>query len=225
MESLDRLRLPPDHSQWFRNALTSAMGDRAERQRRQQASLTKRKNEIQSMQDRLLNAYLGGSIDEGTYQAKAGLLKTQSADVAEAMSGMSKYDVQVNIWAPLAIFDWTQRAADLWRGSNFENKRRVLNWVCLNRHVDDVSVRLEWRRPFDLLAERPSVPSSRSTGICTPSLRRREVDQQRQPGQEDRPQHDVFPRLPARRSPMRQASRTTSRSGRRSSGSGKTVSG
>ena len=161
-ERLDSLKLPPKVSEWFRESLTHVMADRKERERQQQASLTKRRTELENMQERLLNAYLAGTIDEVIYQAKAAQLKN---DLGEITKSLVQVNVQVNTGTAVALFDWTQRAGETWRGSNIEDRRRMLNSICLNRTASDTSLCLEWRRPFSILAERPSVQPSRGERI------------------------------------------------------------
>jgi hypothetical protein len=48
----------PEVAAWFRTALSAAVNDVTAYQRRQVTSLNKRKAELGTMQDRLLNAYL-----------------------------------------------------------------------------------------------------------------------------------------------------------------------
>jgi hypothetical protein len=60
---------------WFRTALAAALGDLTAHRRRQATGLTKRKSELATMQDRLLNAHLAGQVDEETYQRKSCELK------------------------------------------------------------------------------------------------------------------------------------------------------
>jgi hypothetical protein len=53
----------------------------------------------------------------------------------------------------------------VWRGSNTAKKREILEVVSLNRHVDDVTLVLEKRKPFDFLAERPFLKDGRPIAI------------------------------------------------------------
>ena len=55
----------------------------------------------------------------------------------------------------LRLFDWTQRVADIWRGSNNGLRREILESICLNRTLSDVTLCTQTRRPFDVFAERP----------------------------------------------------------------------
>ena len=70
----------------------------------------------------------------------------------------------------LALFDWTQRAADIWRGSNNAVRRKILDVVCLNRTLDDVNLVATKRKPFDVFAEGLDLENSRGDRIRTCDL-------------------------------------------------------
>lgn len=108
------------------------------------------------MQDRLLNAYLAGSIDEATLEAKGAEIKSQQALVDESLAGVEDID---------DACAKTARAADLWRGSNNAVRREILDAVCLNRTLSDVSLVTQKRKPFDVLAKRLDLKKSRGDTI------------------------------------------------------------
>jgi hypothetical protein len=58
----------------------------------------------------------------------------------------------------------SQKASDLWGGSNTTLKRELLETLSLSRAVSDVSLCITKRKPFDILAERPKTSESR--GDC-----------------------------------------------------------
>ena len=64
----------------------------------------------------------------------------------------------------LALFDWSQKAAEVWQGSNNTVRRRILDAVCLNRTLSDVTLVTTKRKPFDQLAER--LKNDFSRGDC-----------------------------------------------------------
>lgn len=120
--------------------------------RRQATSLAKRKTELANMQDRLLNAYLTSSIDEVVYKAKSNELKSETAKTDDGLAKLGDVDPARGELA-VTLFDWTQQAADVWRGSNNTVRREILDVVCLNRCLNDVNLVLQKRKPFDVLAE------------------------------------------------------------------------
>ena len=54
-----------------------------------------------------------------------------------------------------ALFDFSQRLVDLWRRSNSEEKRQIVDCVSLNRSLTAASLCVTKRKPFDWIAERP----------------------------------------------------------------------
>lgn len=63
------------------------------------------------------------------------------------------------------LFDWTQKAADVWRDSNNAVRWQILDSICLNRTVGDVTLVPTMRKPFDVLAEGLISEKSRAGGI------------------------------------------------------------
>ena len=154
----------PEVAKWFRSELSAAVTDLTAYRRRQATSLAKRKSELTTMQDRLLNAYLAGTVDEEAYKAKTLELNAERANVDAALADLGDLDPTCGDLA-LRLFDWTQNAADLWRGSNNSVRRQILDAVCLNRTVGDLTLVLEKRKPFDAFAERSVLKNSRDDRI------------------------------------------------------------
>ena len=162
---LEKLRLPSaEAAQWFRQTLEASIGQVAQLERRQRTALKKRTSELTGRQDRLLNAYLAGSISEEAFCRKSEELRGEQAQVEESLERLGRAapeDAQV----ALAAFDWGQNVAETWRGSNNPLKREILDSICLNRMLSDVSLYAPKRKPFDILAEGLPVQSSRGDWI------------------------------------------------------------
>jgi len=162
---LETLRIPDgDLADWFQTSLQAAFRNMGDTQRKQRKALQKRATEIDSMQDRLLSAFLAGTIDESTLATKQTELRDEAATVAETLANwkdMDPHDVRV----ALTIFEFAQNAAEIWRGSKMLEKRRILETLSLNRMLGDVTLVIEKRKPFDELAKRPCVTTSRGDTI------------------------------------------------------------
>ncbi len=169
-DDLAKMRMAsPGVASWFRTELCAAVNDLTAYRRRQAGSLAKRKTELSNMQDRLLNAYLVGTVEEVVFKAKSNELKAELAKTDEALAQLGDTAPDRGETA-LALFDWTQRAADAWRGSNSAIRREILDCVCLNRTLGDVSLCLAKRKPFDVFAEGLDLKSSRGDRIRTCDL-------------------------------------------------------
>jgi len=162
LDDLDQMRLTtPELASWFRTQLRDAVTDLTAYRRRQAGALGKRKAELVTMQDRLLNAYLVGTVEEDVYKAKSNALKADSAATDESLAKLGALDPGRGE-AAVALFDWTQRAGDAWRSSNNARRREILDLVCLNRALGDVNLVTQKRKPFDVIVER--LPNEISRG-------------------------------------------------------------
>lgn len=165
IDDLLGLRMPsPESTIWFRNALSVSVDDLTSHQRRQSMALNKRKSELAGMQDRLLNAYLAGTVEEVIYKAKGNELRSEAARTDEALAKLGNVAPSQRDLA-VAVFDWSQRASNAWQGSNTAVQRQILDAVYLNRTLTDVTLVTTKRKPFDQLAERLKNDFSRGDRI------------------------------------------------------------
>jgi site-specific DNA recombinase len=165
VDDLAAMQMPsPEIAEWFRKTLSDAVTDLTAYRRRQSGTFAKRKTELVAMQDRLLNAYLTGTVDEGVYKAKSGELKSEAMKTDEAAAQLGDFDPARGQLA-VTLFDWTQNASKTWLGSNTAVRREILDLVCLNRTLGDVSLVTTMRKPFDVLAEGLSFNKGRDDRI------------------------------------------------------------
>jgi hypothetical protein len=141
-----------DFRQVVRSTLEASCKDLVSHQARQRTSLTRRKSEIEGMLDRLLNAYLGGTVDEGTLKKKTEELKRELSLVNEALDRVTQ-DGPGDSELAVSLFDFSQEAATTWQRSTWPARRQILSALSLNRILSDTSLCLTKRKPFDLLAE------------------------------------------------------------------------
>ena len=162
---LETIQIPEDDlAEWFDQALKAAFRNTGEVQRQQRLALKKRAAEIEAMQERLLNAYLAGTIDEKALAAKQTQLRDESATVAATLATDGDMDAE-DVRTAIGVFQFAQNAAQIWRGSKMDQKREILESVSLNRLLGDVTLVLEKRKPFDELVKRPLVTPSRGDRI------------------------------------------------------------
>ena len=159
----------PELRDWFRAALSAAFSDLTDHRRRQRQMHQKRLSELTTMSERLLNAFLGGSVDEPTFKAKGEELRVEQARVTEALDAVGQAD-DLGPDVAVAVFDWCQNAGRRWLGSNSALRRQILDAVCLNRTLSDTTLCLEKRKPFDVLAEGLHLKDSRGDRIRTCDL-------------------------------------------------------
>ena len=97
-------------------------------------------------------------------KAKTAERKADTARVAEAIDAQGAVD-PARGKVVLAVFDWSQKAAEIWRGSNTTARRQILDSICLNRQVSDVTLVTSERKPFDFFVERLPLKTSRGDRI------------------------------------------------------------
>ena len=165
LAELDSIRIPsPEIADWFRDALAAAFDDASYARGQWHKALAKRKTTLANMQERLLNGYLSGLIEEDAFQTKSAEFKREAEEVEAQLDDAKEFDPSYGEMA-LSIFDFSQNMADIWQGSNFAVRREILECVSSNRTLSDVTLYLEKRKPFDYLAERPFLKNGRGGRI------------------------------------------------------------
>lgn len=163
-KELMAMKLDEETAAWLREALVAAFAGGIDVQRRKRRELLGRQEALAQMEDRLLTAFLAGSIDETMFQNKSTDIKTQLREVARGLEAAGD-NVTSRGDKAVELFEYSQKAADLWQGSNLLERRTILTEFSLNRTLSDVTLCVQKRKPFDLLAERPSVIDGRGDRI------------------------------------------------------------
>lgn len=161
---LASLRQPDVVRNWFARNLhrwtQQSLKESTEKAAECQRDLTVLRNQ----QDRLVNLYTLGEIDVESYSKK----NTEFRDrIAAATLRLEAVDRRRDENAELAVkvFELSQNLSGTWVTADYAAKRRILDIVCLNFSLVDVSVVPEWRKPFDLLAKGLFVFSDRGDKI------------------------------------------------------------
>ena len=168
---LETIRIPDGElAEWFNQALQAAFKNTSEVQRQQRLTLKKRTAEIEAMQERLLNAYLAGTIDEKALVAKQTQLRDEAATVAATLATSGEVKPE-DVQTALGVFQFAHcvvRRPEVERRPNLARfkdgpiaRRKILDAVSLNRLLGDVTLVVEKRNPFDELVKRPLVTLSR----------------------------------------------------------------
>ena len=164
---LDSIRIPdPDMQSWLREIIERKFADVTSAEADRRTRLGKRRTELAGMQDRLLNAFLQGVVDEAAFNAKGAELKAEIADVERQLDGAGAV-TEENGRLALSVYDFSQNLVKIWEGSDSAQRRTILECVSLNRVLTDASLCVTKRRPFDWLAERPFLEIGRSGGTRT----------------------------------------------------------
>lgn len=165
VDALRSLGLPdPEVTSWFRDTIRAALGDEFEYRKRTLAFMRKRETELEASKERLLNAHISGGIDKDVFERKGVELKLELQELRTKMASESKTHEDYSDMA-VKVFDVVQGAPETWLGSNSAEKRELLELLSLNREVDNVSLYVDWRKPFDGLSKQPERQIGIPTGI------------------------------------------------------------
>ncbi|MCC7408375.1 MAG: recombinase family protein, partial [Phycisphaeraceae bacterium] len=149
LTDLDSLRIKDDEQrQWFRDQLIESCKDEAFLREERLKALRRRKADLEAMHQRLLDAYLAGTVDKNTFTAKTTQFK-EEVDKVEADIQTSKARPLTGLEQAIEAFDLAQNAAERWRVSNKADRRELLEAILLNRTLSDTSLVTTKRKPFD----------------------------------------------------------------------------
>ncbi|WP_146503033.1 recombinase family protein [Rubinisphaera italica] len=149
---------------WFANALRARSKDQQSQATEKVEDLQEQITRLNKQLDQLLNLRLLEEIDESTFASKHRELRDRISSMTlkvEAMnrSKSEKADVAVK------AFELSQTLSEKWVNADTRAKRQILEILCLNFSLDDVTLVPEWRKPFDVLAEGLDSENSRDDKI------------------------------------------------------------
>ena len=145
---------------WFIKVLRAKRKSREDDSRQEQGHARLELERIKRQKDRLLNLRLLDEIDAETFAGKKAELQIQQSRLQAKLEGKGRQKAAKAGLAEKA-FELSQTLTDKWVTADTAKKRLLLEIVCLNFSLDDVSLVPIWRKPFDILAEGPFVQSSR----------------------------------------------------------------
>jgi len=164
MSIFSRLRQPEAVREWFGRRLREWTQQNQKTNLDRAAEHQRDLTVLRGQQDQLVNLYTLGEIELESYSKK----NTEFRDrIAAATLRLESVDRRRDEHAELAVkvFELSQRLDTSWVTADYAAKRRILNIICLNFSLVDVSLVPEWRKPFDLVAEGLSVFSHRGDRI------------------------------------------------------------
>lgn len=149
----DRMRIEDeDVRDWFVKVLRARTKDDQERSRQQRMDLEGQLSKVIAQQDRLLNLHLLEEIEADTFAAKQTELRDRAAKLKGQIDATDRsHDENADI--VVKAFELSQNLRTKWLTADFAAKRRILEIVCLNLRLDDVSLCATMRKPFDVLTE------------------------------------------------------------------------
>ncbi len=161
----DRMRIQDDGvREWFRTVLLSQTKDAQQDSKAQRAELHRQVSLLIGQQDKLLDLRIREEIDAELFAKKQTDLRDRSAQLKRQLEVLDRSHDEMSDLAVKA-FELSQTLREQWLTADYATKRRILEIVCLNCRLDDATLVLEMRKPFDVLAEGHSVSLSRGDRI------------------------------------------------------------
>ena len=137
---------------WFRMVLASQTRDAQAESLAQRAELQRQETLLVQQQDRLLNLRLADDIDQETFARKHTEMRDRLASIKLQLDALDRsHDETAELAAK--VFELSQTLRQQWLTADYAAKRRILEIVCLNCRLDDVTLVPTMRKPFDVLAE------------------------------------------------------------------------
>lgn len=119
---------------------------------------------IRDQQGRLLNLRMMEEIEADTFAAKSQELRDREAEL-KMLIDFADRDRHEIIDLAVKAFELSQSLRERWVTADFLAKRKMLEIVCLNWKLVDVTLVPTTRKPFDLLIEGPPKKESRGDRI------------------------------------------------------------
>ncbi len=150
--SLRGLHLDEEVMAWLTTALRASMEvEKADNS----AAVARLQAQYDKLQRRIDAAYedrLDGRIDAAFFDRKAREWREEQATIRRQMAAHEAAD-QGYMEAGIALLELAQRAVVLYELQDGPEKRRLLQFVYLNSTWDGEHLDVEWRQPFDIIAE------------------------------------------------------------------------
>ena len=150
--------------EWFGMVLRSKTRDDQDKSKADKQDLVRQSSLLREQQDRLLNLRLLNEIDATIFAKKQRELRDREADIKLRIDAADRSHHEMTDLA-IKVFELSQTLKDKWLMANYPEKRQILEILCLNYRLDDVSLYVEMRKPFDVLAKGLDSEKSRGGGI------------------------------------------------------------
>lgn len=149
---------------WFGQVLQARRAARQQDDGARSAELERQLTSLRQQHDRLLNLRLQDEVDQSTFATKSAELRDRTRTLEDSMKDLAGGTGDSKQIAEKA-FELSQSLTDKWLNASVQQKRQLLEIVCLNFSLDGVTLVPTMRKPFDILVEGPSVLLSRGNRI------------------------------------------------------------
>ncbi len=147
-----RLQMPEEILQQTLETLNEVHTNKMEFHNRQFATFTKELNDLTTMMDALYMDKLKGRISDAEYERFYKKFCTQRDDVTLRLSNLQSAESSYYVTAKY-ILDLSKKAYELFKSSEVEQKRHLIQLVLSNLKLSDGNIVYEAQKPFDMMLE------------------------------------------------------------------------
>jgi site-specific DNA recombinase len=161
----DQLRIDDDvYRHWVQTALRQYTESERKTSRDRLSQIKRQHTQVVEEQDRLLTLRLHDEITAETFAAKSTELRDRAASLRLQIESADRgRDELAEVVAK--AFELSQSLRAKWVGANPAAKRTILEIVCLNLKLDDVTLVPTIRKPLDVFAKGSEMKQSRGDRI------------------------------------------------------------
>ncbi len=161
----DKIRIEDEKVRdWFLRVLRARTRDNQQASEQRVVDLQRQLGLLRRQQDRLLNLRLLEEIETDTFAAKNTEFRDRIARLTLEVESADRGRAERSDIA-LKAFELSQTLTEKWVRADTDAKRHILEIICLNFRLDDVSLVPTMRKPFDVLVKGLSVQFSRGEWI------------------------------------------------------------
>lgn len=121
--------------------------------KREIVALKRAVEDVQAREDRLVDLYIDGKLDQATYERQRQRLAGERQEAVDRLSRASEdLDDQYLVTAD-RIFELAKQAKSLWKRRTPIEQRQLLDLVLSNPRLEGVTARWDMKKPFAILAE------------------------------------------------------------------------
>ena len=165
----DRIRLPDDLRHWFQQSLLAWSKQQRSETEDKFKDLQQHIAQTKQLRDRLLNLRIMEEITTDTYAAKGTELRDRLATLELQLQAQGRgRDEHADL--AIKVFELSQSLKDKWFTAESQEKRQLLEIICLNLTLKEENVVFSMRKPFDVLTSGLIPPDNRGDRIRTCDL-------------------------------------------------------
>ncbi len=158
---LGTLCLDEEVTEWIGRALRQSHADKVVDHGEAIARLHVEYDKLQNRINVAFDDKADGLITQAFFTSRTRAWRDEQVRIRERMETLEKADDSY-IQLALVLLELGNSSVDLWEWASDAKKRELLSFLCSNSWWDGERLEVEWRKPFDLIAESPGGPPTQN---------------------------------------------------------------